>query len=118
MKIKIDSECNLSVNLFDLLEEAPDEKLPKLAVALAVQDPVIDAVVEQLLDGFTEDGSRGYVSVVAAASPSGAIERARRRIAAQAGEVAAREMRRLEEALRSAEEREARLQRRLHTAGL
>ena len=89
----------LSVNLIDLLDRLTIDEKREVADALACQDDVIDFVSQQLIDKWTEMGSHGPVCCTAEAEPRKGLDRAWRAIAKASGDIAKREIERLEAAL-------------------
>lgn len=103
MDVKYD-DGRVSINLSSLLEMVPDEQLPHLVDTLACQNAVIKSVVEQVLDGWTELGYYGAKSCVAVDNPTYGLDWAVRQVATRSGEVAAAEIRRLEDALKRSQD--------------
>ena len=97
----------LSFEFHDVLERvAPDDQVA-LIESLSCSDPIIRHVTAQILDRWTENGYRGADLCAAAADTDGpvqvpALDWAARTVARRSGEVAAREIERLEDALRRA----------------
>lgn len=100
MKVKILKE-GLCVDIGDLLSNIAPEDKTELFKHIACDDQVITDVVAQILDGWTEDGWHGSKLSEAVSEPAKwhAIDRAQREIAKRSGEVAKREIERLEKAL-------------------
>jgi hypothetical protein len=67
---------------------------------LGCESAVIKAVTEQILDGWTEDGWHGPTGVASPEpQPCSGLDWARREVARRAGDAAAKEIKRLENAL-------------------
>lgn len=79
---------------------------------IACNEAVIKYVVQQIVDGATDNGSYGATSL-ASSTPRLALDCARRQIAREASEVAAAEVERLELALRLVEQRASTAERRV-----
>jgi len=86
----------LSVSVYALLDELTPEEQAEVVESLSCQDAIIKHVADQILDGFTENGSWGYegtgISTISSPTP---LEAARRRVAEMAGDVARRELKRM-----------------------
>jgi hypothetical protein len=87
----------------DLLKGIPVERKMDLAEELGIDTDVIGYVAKQIIDRWTENGSHGVVGSSASPIPLYGLERAWRDVAKASGEVAKREIERLEEALRRSE---------------
>jgi hypothetical protein len=107
MKLKVEGG-NLIVDIYELVGELGDESRRELADSVAINDDVIKFVTQQILDGWTECDSHGPVGT-AVAEPYTGLEFAWREVAKRAGEVAAKEIARLEAALRLMTEHRDRL---------
>lgn len=88
------SEGALTLDIYCLLEIMSDADKLALVEVLACDDAVIKRVAEQILDGYTENGSHGPRSL--SHEPSTPLSIAIRRTAKLAGEVAKREIEDLE----------------------
>jgi hypothetical protein len=97
MKIDI-KDCALQIDIPSLLESLSGEALHTLIASLACQEEVIRRVSEQILHGVTEDGWGGLVGGVEYRYPN-AIMTARRYLAMNASEVAAREIKLMQEGI-------------------
>jgi hypothetical protein len=93
-------EGKLQVEVVDLLERVDADKLMSLADNLAITDQVIQFVVQQILDGWTELDSHAGTCVRPSPDPCTALDTAVREVAKRASEVARKEIERLEETLR------------------
>ena len=102
MKAKVDG-CNLTIDLYELMESLSADEQRSLADALSVQDAVIGFVVQQILDGWTDFSSRAGRVCTAGPAPSHGLDWACREVAKRAGEVAKAEIERLESALKISE---------------
>ena len=96
--IKIENgRISVDLNLYDLLaDNMPEGQLPVLADALSVTDEVITHVMNQVFDGCTEFGSSGS-ELLGDDDAMTPLQQFRRRIAKEAGDVACREIERLEQ---------------------
>ena len=92
----------LVIGVFELLHNMPDEDKIKLIDELSCEDAIIKHVVDQILDGWTENVSHGAILVPASSNPKEGLDYAMREVAKRSGEVAAKEIKRLEEALAEA----------------
>ena len=89
----------LQVNVVDLFEGLSADNLAEIADSLAVTDQVIDQVVKQILEGWTDLGSHAGKSHHAPAVPYAGLDKAIRDVASKSSFVAKAEIVRLEEAL-------------------
>jgi hypothetical protein len=103
LEAKLDSG-RISFDVWDLLSQATGEERAALINALACQREVVDEVANQLIDGWTSDGSHGPTGG-ASIKPYGGIDLAVRRVAEASGGIAAKEIERLKDALTRAEAR-------------
>jgi hypothetical protein len=104
----------LSFDFHDLLDRVSPADQVDLIESLSCSDPIIRHVAAQILDRWTESGYRGAERCTAAPDTDGpvivpALDWAARTVARRSGEIAAREIKRLEDALRRANEDIARL---------
>lgn len=95
----------LLVNVADLLGSFTGEERDQLIEQLACEDAIIERVAEQLVTGWTEAGNHGYKS--GGHTPSTPLDKAIRRVAEAAGEVAVKEISRLASVAKNAEESRA-----------
>lgn len=104
----------ISFDFHDILDRvAPDDQVA-LIESLSCSDPIIRHVAAQIMDRWTENGYSGAERCTAAPDTDGpvivpALDWAARTVARRSGEIAAREITRLEDALRRANEDIARL---------
>lgn len=98
MNIKIEG-TKLTIDIYDLVEFMNDETKMHFIDVLSCEEAVIDNVAAQLLGDWTAMNSRGLMSCFAEAEPDTAIDRARRKIAKAANEIACETITKLEEAL-------------------
>lgn len=84
------------------LDDLPAEDKIAFVETLACDDAIIKHVTAQILDGWTESGQHGGILCTASADPGpcNALDYARRQVALRAGEVASKEIQRLEEAVK------------------
>ncbi len=94
---------HLNIHVGSLLDHLDDEAKLNMIQHLACEASVIKAVTEEIIDGMTEEGWHGATSAaVPNPHPSCGLDWARREVARRAGDVAAKEIERLEEALEQA----------------
>ena len=98
MKIKYE-EGQLRLNLHDLLAYVQSDQKMELIESLACDDDIITFVAQQILDKYTDSGYSGGAYVVACAEPLRGLDWAWREVARRSGDVAQREISRLELAL-------------------
>jgi predicted helicase len=103
MELKFNKEGKLEIDFHELLSNiSKDDKL-KLLESFACDDVVIQHVTDQLLGGWTENGYCGGSLCTAATDTTNvnvpALDRAWREIAKNSGDIAKREIERLESAL-------------------
>lgn len=84
-----DGKLTLDVN--DLLEGLTDEGRQDLMETLACQDNIINWVAEQIIGGYTPNGSAGSRSGYGT-EPRSALDKARRLLAEQSSEIAKTEI--------------------------
>lgn len=94
---------NLTVNLIDLLDGMSLEEKRELIESLSCQGDVVEFVGQQIIDKWTENGFYSGVSCIATAEAYHGLDKVWRDVAKASGEVAKREIERLEDAVRSAE---------------
>ena len=99
MKVTV-TKRGFDVDIYELIEDMPDDGLLTLADAIAVRDDVIKYVTQQILDGWTDLESRAGMACTAEAEPKRGLDWAVREVAKRSGEVAANEVLRLEAALK------------------
>lgn len=90
----------LQVDLHDLLDNVREEDLADFLESASCNDKVIKHVTDQILDKWTENGYSGGAACAADADPRWGLDKAWREVAKRSGEVAKREIERLEEALK------------------
>lgn len=105
------TEGRLTVNVADLIGQLDDEGRQHVIQTLACQSEVIEAVAEQIVDGWTEAGYHGYISY--GPMPHTALDKARRLVAKSAPANAEKAIERLERIAVDAEKRASDLQTRL-----
>jgi len=103
MDAKIDGAI-LSLNLYDLVAGLPKEHRDKLIDALSCTDQVIDEVVNQLLDGYTTEGSHAGRGIGGNPDATRGIDGARMRIAKSSSQVAAEEIEQLRQQIQREKE--------------
>lgn len=98
-----DSQGNLKINIFDILDNTDDDAKLEFIESLSCRESVIKHVVDQILNGQTENGFCGFKSLTES-YPRDQIDKARREISKRSSEIAKEEIKRLEEALRKSQE--------------
>ena len=98
MKAKIIG-TKIEFDLYELIEDMDADARLQLADAVAVRDDVIMYVVQQILDGVTDHDSWAGTNCVANGKPYHGMDWACREVSKRAGEVAVKEIVRLEKAL-------------------
>lgn len=98
----------VTIDLYELIESLTDEERRELADSVACNSDVIKFVAQQILDGWTELDSHGPIGM-ATAEPFHGLEWAVRQVALRAGDVSAKEVKRLQSALEMVEKQRDRL---------
>ena len=93
-------EGKLQIDLHDLLDNVKEGDLDEFLESVSCNDKVIKHVTDQILDKWTENCYSGGSACIADADPRWGLDRAWREVAKRSGEVAKREIERLEEALK------------------
>lgn len=93
---------HISFSLEDALQSVDAEQIPDLLQSLSCETKVIDYVAQQIINRWTEDGYHGYTGLAHPQQYSG-LDKAWRDVAKASGEIAKREIERLEDALSFAE---------------
>ena len=93
-------EGNLVIDLHALLDSVPKTDLEEFFESVSCNDRVIEHVTSQILDKWTSSGHSAVVCATATDQNHNALDRAWREVAKRSGEVAKREIERLETALR------------------
>jgi len=83
----------------DLMRQIPEDKVRGIVEVLSCNEELIDFVMEQVFGACTENGYYSGRAVIATEDPTCALDRACRRVAKESGEVAKKEIERLEKAL-------------------
>lgn len=104
MKVKYE-KGELRFNFWEVVAELTDAEKLELAEVVACDDSVIKFVAQQILDGWTENGSFGGKFCTAHADPGHGLDWACRQVALRAEEVARKEIERLQDALRFSEKK-------------
>lgn len=91
----------LILDLHSILEQVQPEQKREMLESLSCDDEVIDFVAQQIIGRWTESGYGGGSFVHALAAPYGGLDKAWRDVAKASGDIARREVQRLEEALKS-----------------
>ncbi|HCW17719.1 hypothetical protein [Achromobacter sp.] len=93
----------LHFSLIDAIGQLTEDQKRDAITILACDDEVITMVGQQLIDGWTEDGSHGAISCVATATAYRGLDRVLRDVAKASSDIARQEIERLEKALASCE---------------
>ena len=99
--MNIDSEGKLVIDVQDIFDNLPSDKVIELIESLSCSEVVIKHVADQLLQGWTENGYHGSIS--SGLTPSTEICAARDKIAKGAGDVASKRILELEQLVKAAE---------------
>ena len=110
MEVKFE-KGSLTVDLHSMLELVSAEDKIMMIESLSCDDDIIKHVADQIMGRWTENGYSGGSCCTPSPNPPewDALDRAWRNVAKASGEVAKREIERLEDALKSANERNQRL---------
>lgn len=104
MSIRIEyKDGKVQFNVLDLLESIPEEGMAEFLEAVSTNDDVIQHVADQLMGQWTVNGWSGGSFVFTSPEPTLPLEKAWRQIAKASGEVAKKEIERLESALAKSE---------------
>jgi flagellar motility protein MotE (MotC chaperone) len=91
----------LAIDLTDLIDSVTDiDTLTELAERLSCHELIIEFVRQQVLDGYTDQGSHGS-TMPGMIEPQTALDQFRRQIAERADDVARREIKDLKQRLAS-----------------
>lgn len=101
MNIEYDDKGQLKINAFELFEYLPKEKLLEFIESFSCIDEVIKHVTMQIIEGWTENYYHGGTACMASSTPLRGLDWATREVAKHSGEVAKKEIERLEAALAS-----------------
>lgn len=100
MRIKLEQN-SIIIDVSDLIEKLTQDNNKDLLESLSTNSYIIQCVTEQILDKWTGDNCcSGSYSVAALESPTFGLDWAWREVARRSNEVAEREIRRLEDALK------------------
>ena len=100
LKFEMDDDGKLSINIFHLIHELPESRHIELAESISCSNAVITHVMDQVLDGSTENGFSGSWST----SYTEPLQEYRMRIAKQSNDIAKKQIEELEKRLRSMKE--------------
>ena len=89
----------IEFDLHNLLQSVTPETKAELIESLACDDQIIKHVADQIIHGWTENVCSGGSSIVATAEPYDGLDWAWREVAKRSGQVAQREIERLEKAV-------------------
>jgi hypothetical protein len=104
MNFKLEGN-SIVINVYDLLGSIASADRKRIVDAMACQDEVINEVMNQVIDGWTSEGSHAGRTYGGNADAVYGIDGARMRIAKASSEIANREIERLAEKLKRTEER-------------
>ena len=90
---------NIVINVYDLIGQLRVEHLHQIIDALACHAEIVDEVMNQVIDGTTTDGSYAATSFGGNPKAFFGLDGARMRIAKASGDIAAKEIERLDAAL-------------------
>jgi hypothetical protein len=89
----------MSFEVADFMDNLSDDAKLDFIDTLSCQDAVIDFVMQQVVEGWTERGSHGGICCTAQPAPLSGIDKARRDIAKASSDIAAKQIASLEKAL-------------------
>lgn len=96
--IKIENG-RVSICISSILEAASSAEKRLLAEVLSCDDDIFDHVAAQIMETWTESGYRGAICCEAQATPQAGLDKAWRLVAKASSGIAAKEIKRLEDAL-------------------
>jgi hypothetical protein len=99
MELKYNKDGKLEFDLHSLLECAKDETRVELIESLSCDEAVIKHVVDQILDGWTENMFAGTTACGQNAKPMYALDIARREVSKRSSEVAKKTIEDLEQTI-------------------
>lgn len=99
----------LQVSLSDILDCMDVAQKKELIESMSCDGQIVEFVAQQIVDKWTENGFYSGVSCIANADAWTGLDRAWRNVAKASGDVAKREIERLEDALRRSQEEASRL---------
>lgn len=108
MNINIENG-KITFDIDDLMRQIPPDKVRGVVEVLSCNEDLIDFVMEQVFGQWTENGYYSSRTVIATEAPTNALDRACRRVAMEAGDVAKSEIKALEKALAYERDRSAKL---------
>jgi hypothetical protein len=100
-------EGKIEFDLHDLFQDVSAETKMELVESLACDDQIIKHVSDQIITRWTENCCSGGSLCTASAEPRFGLDWAWREVAKRSGEVAEREIKRLEDAIKYKDERYA-----------
>lgn len=90
---------SIEIDICDLLDSLNDESKLKFIESLACDSAVVKHVADQIITGWTESGYSSGRFCTASPDPAYGLDWAVRQVALRSGEVAEKEIHRLQEAL-------------------
>lgn len=99
------SSGKLHLCFFSLLEDMTIDDKVEMLQAMACEQAIFEHVASQIITGWTENDSHAPVDCVAEPNPKWGLDKAWRDVAKMSGDVAKREIERLEKALLYSAER-------------
>lgn len=103
MRATYDAKGNIAVNLQDILEMIPAEQKLGLIESMSCDTDLIAFVAQQIIHKWTENGYSGGSYCTASDAPTNGLDKAWRDVAKASGDIAKREIERLEAALASSD---------------
>lgn len=98
-------EGKIEFDLHDLLQDVSIETKLEMLESLACDDQIIKHVADQIITKWTENCCSGGAACIAGAEPRFGLDWAWREVAKRSDEVAEREIKRLEDAIKYKDER-------------
>jgi hypothetical protein len=103
-RIPVDYESgSIKINLEDLLARVETDRKLEMIESMSCSNDLIDYVAQQIIERWTDNGYSGGTFVTALAEPTTGLDKAWREVAKASGDVAKREILRLEGALKARE---------------
>lgn len=103
MRAELDDKHRIVIDVDDLLHSLNTNQQRLIVDSLACQDDIIKDVADQIFQGWTDTCSHGGISCTAQADARFGLDYAMRLFATHASELAEKEIKRLEGALRTSE---------------
>ena len=100
MKVRY-TDGQIQIDIYELLANTPKEQKAVMIEVMACDDDIIKHIVDQLLQGWTENDLAGVRNYTAIQNPKSGLDWACREIAKRSSEVARKEIERLETAVKT-----------------